>query len=238
MESRGAQPQLVAWVPHVPEKDPRRQLENPRSRRNEGLHWPKPLFLAGDGQPGEAARVVGQNMLERMMTMTAASYQNESLSWEERYAQLEKHHEEETARLATEIENYKKPPYARTTIMKSAEVDELIEKGIKFPIRTLHGLEFRGLLGDIVKEVTLEPTGEKDQYQARVVIVVRCVESGFANREVIFETQVDASTQSLQRGLTVEQEIVLGLLQHLVSHEIQEDLRLDGKHIVTPKHEI
>lgn len=162
---------------------------------------------------------------------------DESLSWEERYRQLEKHHEEETTWMMQQIKELEKPPYARTKRTKSEDIDKKIAEGIEFPIRELHGLELRGLLGDIVREISIEPSEEPHTYDARVVIVARCVESGHPDRDVILETPVRVNPDEINPKLTAEQSIAITLLQHILNHEIYEDLRIKGEHLLPGAHE-
>jgi len=162
---------------------------------------------------------------------------DESLSWEERYRQLEKHHEEETEWMIGEIRRLEIPPYARPAAVGSAEIDALIEKGTSFPVRKFYGLEIRGLLGDIIRTVDIQLVdGEKGEYKAFVVMVMRCVESGVSNREVIFEGPIHYTPLDKKSGLTPEQTILSLLLRHLMNHEVEECIRLDGLYIWKPTH--
>ena len=165
---------------------------------------------------------------------------DESLSWEERYRQLEKHHEEETSWMIGEIERLETPPHARPATMKSAEIDALIAAGVAsgggFPVRKFYGLEFRGLLGDIVRGMSVRPTDEEGLYDVTMVLVMRCVESGVANREVIFEGPVHYTAGEGHNDLTPQQHIAATLARHMMQHEAEEDIRLDGKYIWEPTH--
>ena len=161
---------------------------------------------------------------------------DESLSWEERYRRLEKHHEEETSWMIEEIKELEKPPYARAKKTKSEDLDRKIAEGVESPIREINGVELRGLLGDIVREVTIEPTETPNKYDARAVIVARCVESGHPDRDVILETPVEINPEEIDPNLTVEQSITVTLLQFILNHEIHEDLRIRGKHILPGAH--
>lgn len=131
------------------------------------------------------------------------------------------------------------PPYARKLTTRSEDLDKRIAAGVTFPIRVLHGIEFRGLLGDIIKEVDVQPTEEENTFQVKVVLVARCVESGHPNREVILDTLVRVAPDLVPLpGLTKEQHIVVHMVQNLIRHEIAEDLRLEGKHILPHTHDL
>lgn len=126
-------------------------------------------------------------------------------------------------------------PWARASNMESRDIDALADEGVEFPIRKFYGLEFRGLLGDIVRELTVVPAEGPGKYRFRAVIVATCVKTGVSNREVIFEGPASVDGQS---DLTPEQRVAVGAIRSLMGHEVDEDIRLDGVCIYKNDHHV
>ncbi len=112
---------------------------------------------------------------------------------------------------------------------------------IEFDCPSFYGLEFRGLLGDVVKSVEMTKKGGSN-YHVTCVIRATCVRTGIANREVVFDgpLTIDDSSDMAVAGvpLTDEQMISFLVIKHLINHEIEEDLRINGIPLRNPVHDL
>lgn len=116
----------------------------------------------------------------------------------------------------------------------AAEIDKMAEESVEFPIRKFYGLEFRGLLGDVIDDVQIEKQDD-GSLKVKVVLLATCVRTGVSQREVILETpvRVDPDPNPVVNGveLTDEQVAIKGCIRFLLLHELTEDLRLDGAEV-------
>lgn len=115
----------------------------------------------------------------------------------------------------------------------AAEIDALAP--VPFLGFRAYGLEFRGLLGDVIRSVRVDPIATG--YHVRLVIEASCVNTGVV-RDVIAEADVvEVHCGETVEGatLTPEQTIIAHIIHALIEHELDEDLRIDGVPLVRPQ---
>lgn len=111
---------------------------------------------------------------------------------------------------------------------------------VEFDCPSFHGLEFRGLLGQIVKSLEVKRSGELS-YNIRFVYQTTCVNTGAKDREIVFEgpLTLNDAPRPMVNGveLTNEQTIVCNAVKYLMTHEVEESIRLNGVHVREPTHD-